>query len=217
MGLLRQVIDGPPNDADTRHALDTLIRNNLGCYPDYPNVARSHPPELGTCHAEMVGNLYARGVTEANGAPHAVTGVGGQAVCRALYTRGAVLEQVLRTYAPELKLTREETWREDVVRRFDEREKARNSERHERDYRYFAVAACLVQAQPELASFLVRSAPASRLSLRIQETMLARAPHCVGFAQSVKADPLQFRIYVADAVYRWLVAARGVDSLLPSA
>lgn len=56
VGLLRRVIDGPPNAASSRQALDSLIRTNIACYADFPRPTVP-PPELGECHGEMVGNL----------------------------------------------------------------------------------------------------------------------------------------------------------------
>lgn len=63
---------------------------------------------------------------------------------------------------------------------------------------------------------LLKTEPADQLSTRIQLTMYAQAPHCIGHAKEVKADPLLFRMYIADSVYRWVVAARNIESLIPA-
>lgn len=219
LDLLRKVIDGPPNAASSRQALDSLIRTNVGCYADFPRPTLS-PPELGTCHPEMTGNLQiGPSITLPSGRAGSSTGpieAQGTVMCRALYTRGAVIEQVLRTYAPELRLTQEETQSVAAHDRFVASERNRNRFRLDRDKVYFAVTSCLVQATPELATMLLRSSPASDLSHRIQLTMYAAAPRCVNYAEKVEADPSQFRAYIAESVYRWIVAARGVDTLLPA-
>ncbi|WP_221364127.1 hypothetical protein [Sphingomonas jinjuensis] len=35
-------------------------------------------------------------------------------------------------------------------------------------------------------------------------------------ARRVYFDPTHFRLFIADALYRWLVAAQGVDTLIPA-
>ena len=47
--------------------------------------------------------------------------------------------------------------------------------------------------------------------------MVAKGKPCVSNARKVYFDPMQFRFYVADATYRWMVAAQGTTSLIPAA
>lgn len=99
--------------------------------------------------------------------------------------------------------------------RFDTREISRNRFRAPADYEYFSIAVCMVRVEPELSLKLVESdGPARRDDL--QAALIDNARVCVGDAREIVADPTEFRLYIADAVYRWAVAANGVDSLIPS-
>lgn len=190
--LARKVIDGPPNSATTRSALDRLIRTNVACYPTRAYMFEPAEPAYGDC----------------NPAP-----VGEHLVCQVLFYRGAVLENAIRAYAPGLKLDRTDTSNPIVRNRFDWRERERGRYRVAADRRYFNVAACMVQREPALASRLMNAAPDERLKL--QQVLIDRTRGCIGNARRVTVDPTQFRIYITDAVYQWAVAARNVDSLLP--
>ncbi len=133
-----------------------------------------------------------------------------------IYDRGAFLIEAIRTYAPDLKLTRRETGDLAVQSRFNLREVPRNRFRLPVDYRYFETAVCAVRLQPTLSVALVRTPHAqTRKVNRIESAIVDGSRICFGNAKKVFFDPTQFRIYIADAVYRWAVAARGVDSLIP--
>lgn len=99
--------------------------------------------------------------------------------------------------------------------RFDGREIPLARFRLPVDRRFFEAAVCFVRLQPELASRLVQTDKAEAIA-RIEARMVNGAPICVGNARQVYFDPSQFRFYIADAVYRWAVAVRGVSSLVPS-
>ncbi len=133
-----------------------------------------------------------------------------------IYDRGAFLIEAIRTYAPDLKLTRRETGDLAVQSRFNLREVPRNRFRLPVDYRYFETAVCAVRLQPTLSVALVRTPHAQTKKVnRIESAIVDGSRICFGNAKKVFFDPTQFRIYIADAVYRWAVAARGVDSLIP--
>jgi hypothetical protein len=133
-----------------------------------------------------------------------------------IYDRGAFLIEAIRTYAPDLKLTRRETHDPVVQSRFNLREVPRNRFRLPVDYRYFETAVCAVRLQPTLSAALVRTPYAETKKVnRIESAIVDGSRICFGNAKKVFFDPTQFRIYIADAVYRWAVAARGVDSLIP--
>ena len=133
-----------------------------------------------------------------------------------IYDRGAYLVEAIRTYAPALKLTRRETGDQKVQSRFNLREMPRNRYRLPVDYRYFEVAVCAVRLQPTLSVALVATPHAEPAKIRrIENAIVSGSRICFGNAKKVFFDPTQFRIYIADAVYRWVVAARGVDSLIP--
>ncbi len=101
-----------------------------------------------------------------------------------------------------------------VQARFDKRELPRNRFRLPADYKYFEVAVCIVRVAPELSVRLAKSERAATLG-DIQSALIDSARACVGDAREVKVDATEFRIYIADAVYRWAVAAKGVESLIP--
>jgi hypothetical protein len=133
-----------------------------------------------------------------------------------IYDRGAFLIQAIRTFAPDLKLTRQDTGDTAVQSRFNLREVPRNKYRLPVDYQYFATAVCAVRLQPTLSVALVTTPYAKVKTVsRIENAIVDGSRICFGNAKKVFFDPTQFRIYIADAVYRWAVAARGVDSLIP--
>ncbi len=45
--------------------------------------------------------------------------------------------------------------------------------------------------------------------------ILDQGRHCLGRQGPIEVEPLYFRYALTDAFYRWVVAARGVDTLLP--
>lgn len=132
-----------------------------------------------------------------------------------IYDRGAILEQVLLRFVPDLALTPQETGDPAVQARFDRAEIPRNRFRLRPDYQYFQAAVCMVRLQPGLSVRLVRAKPASGQQRMLQSAILNRARICVGNAKRVHVDSTQFRIYIMDAVYRWVAASRGVPSLIP--
>lgn len=131
------------------------------------------------------------------------------------YDRGALTIKALNLYAPDLTLTKEQTGDRAVQARFNIREIPRARFRLPVDRQYFETAVCLVRLQPELAVRLVRGGSDDTVN-RIEAAIVNRARVCVGNARRVYFDGSQFRMYIADAVYRWAVAAQGVDSLLPA-
>ena len=74
----------------------------------------------------------------------------------------------------------------------------------------------MVQAEPDLATQMVHTTPASQESAKIGFSIISRARACVPGANRIQVDPVQFRVYVTDALYRWVEASRGVDSLIPN-
>lgn len=194
IALLRDTIDGPARHRNSQWALDRLIRTHSGCYAGYPTLAEP-APFFGDCHPQIMNDTIA--------------------VCRAFYDRGALLEQVLKNYAPRLRLTRKEMTDPAVVKRFVDREERRSELRIRADAQYFNVAACMVNLQPQRALALIRSKPGSGTETRLRQWLIGQSPACVNGAKKVTVDPIQFRIYIADAIYSWAVAARGTDSLLP--
>lgn len=203
---LRKVVDGEFNTARHAYAQDRLKRIYVTC-------------------GEGANALFVQGGTSSE-QDRASGMAGGQAgispnvdatpLGRSIYDRGAYTVQVLKRFAPDLSLTRAQTEDPAVQARFNARETARNRFRLPSDYRYFEVAVCMVRVEPRLAVRLARSTGPARFG-DVQAALIDRARICVGGAKNVEVDPTQFRLYIADAVYRWAVAARGVDSLIPAA
>ena len=131
------------------------------------------------------------------------------------YDRGALLIRALALFAPDLRLTKSQTADPTVQARFNTREVRLARFRLPVDRTYSEAAICLVRLQPELSVRLVKTDDASQIA-RLEALIVNGGLACVGNAKRVYFDPSQFRMYIADAVYRWAVAAKGVDSLIPA-
>ncbi len=186
--LVRQIVDGEPNSAVSRAALARLLDANHGCYPPDPKA------------------WVLTSVT-----PLEVTDLGDTQL-----DRGIIMEQVLRSHAPDAALTPRDIADPKVQARFMDREGLRNRLRLPTDRDALVFGSCLVRQQPVLATRLFRSAPGSLLERGLVQTMLIEAKPCIADVKRVTVDPTTIRLYVIDAFYRWVVAARGVDSLIPA-
>lgn len=208
---LRQIVDGEINSPTEQAALDRLVRGNLGCYLGYP-LPTPPPPFFGDCNQTLAEEVS---FSTSNGRPSS-PGAGYLTTCRAFYDRGALLLTAINRFVPDAELTTQQTSDAAVSARFDAMEVHRNRLRLPEDFRYFTVAVCLVRVQPVLAGRLVHAEGNLRRQDVIGRLMLLRGRTCVGNARKVHVEPNQFRIYIADAFYRWVAAARGVSSLLPA-
>lgn len=186
--LLRQVLDGRVNSA--RHAFSQarLLKIHATCLPN--------PQRLIATDNDRS--------TVSSGAPFDVT----------YYDRGALFIAALNDFAPNLSLTTAQTGDPAVQARFDAREVSLAQFRLPIDRNYFQIAVCLVRLQPALSVRLVRDTSLAEME-RLEAAIVNRGRACVGGARHVYFDGTQFRFYIADAVYRWAVAAQGVDSLVP--
>lgn len=202
---LRAVVDGEFNTATQIMAQDRIKRIYIGCSESASLLSFTSPPQSDLEKAGAFGDKDTRtGSFQTAGAPLGYS----------IYDRGALTVQALKLYAPDLKLTRVQTNDAAVQSRFNLREVPRNRFRLPEDYRYFEIAVCVVRVEPKLSVRLALSDGSARFS-DVQAALIDRARVCVGGAKNVRVDPTQFRLYIADAVYRWAVAARGVDSLIP--
>lgn len=200
---LRTVVDGAPNSAASKSALDWLIRTNPGCYRTYINPPPSSP-YYGDCNPQVVEDSADMLVPTLRS-------------CAALYDRGALLGAAIMRYVPDFKLTKKDIYNRAVVARLNAREFPRNRFRLPEDAAYFKAAICMVGRQPELATRLVQAFSHPKTQAQIGQLILVRAKVCVGDPARVHVEPGQFAAYITDAAYRWEVAVRGVDSLLPVA
>lgn len=205
---LRAVVDGEFNTATMLLAQDRLKRIYVSCSEGAGILENTKAPQSDMEQAALFDGqtdfLSRAGSFAADAAPLGYS----------IYDRGAFTIQALKLFAPDLKLTRAETGDPQVQSRFNLREVPRNRLRLREDYDYFAIAVCMVRVEPRLSVRLAMSDGSARFG-DVQAALIDRARICVGGAKNVQVDPTQFRLYIADAVYRWAVAARGVDSLIP--
>jgi hypothetical protein len=129
--------------------------------------------------------------------------------------RGAFVAETLKAFAPNLALTRQQLASPAVIDRFVAREEPQAANRRPSERTFLKVAICLVREQPNLAIRLVWTDPVTTSTSAIQATMVENARHCVGRVRRVVVDRYEFRTYIADALYRWTLAARGVATLIP--
>jgi hypothetical protein len=189
---VRKVVDGVPNSTEATFAQGWILRTNGGCY---------QPLGMNT-----VGQLQQPSRQDD------LTDIG-----RSTVDRGIIIEGVLRTYAPDAALTPEITRDPAVKTRFNAREGVRNRLRFRGDRDALVFSSCLVEQQPVLATRLMRSRPGSTLEKGLTQALLIEARGCLGAVDRVTINPTLARTYVADAFYRWVVAARGVDTLIDPA
>ena len=186
---IREVVDGEPNSAKARFAQGWIRKTHRGCYP---------PKGLAE---------YTMPFT-----PVTIIDAG-----RSALDRGVIIETVLARYAPDAKLTSEITVSPEVQSRFRQREGFRNRLRLPVDRDALILATCFVRQQPVLATRLFHSKPGSLLERGIIQTIIIEGRECIGKASRITVDPSFTRVYIIDAFYRWVVAARGVESLIPTA
>ena len=139
-----------------------------------------------------------------------------RSVCRADFDRGFIYEEALRQYAPDLTLSRSNTFDHATRDRFRAREEIRNSARSSQASDIFFAAACMVQIRPEYALALLQEEPESPAEVRLRAMMISDGAPCVGNPDEVRVDPRHFRAFVAEAVYSWAVAVKRTDSLVPA-
>ncbi|WP_203311002.1 hypothetical protein [Sphingomonas beigongshangi] len=205
---LRVVLDGEVNTWRTRQAQDWLVRSNITCSENVALLSFSGAPVQADESAAFIRALDG----DFTGTPPLIES---SPLGRSIFDRGALVIAALHQYMPDLTLTRAEVDDPIIQARFNMRELARNRFRTAVDRRYFEAAVCMVHAEPELAVKLAMSSGVARMS-DAQELLIDRTHACVGNARRVKVEPTQFRIYIADAVYRWAVAVRNTASLVPT-
>ncbi|NIJ09196.1 hypothetical protein FHS31_002828 [Sphingomonas vulcanisoli] len=194
------IVEGPPNETTTATMQGLFVMHNRACRIAGSELGLANPTDLGR---------YSNA-----GTPNSDSQVSGSPT--AFYDRGALIEYAIKKYAADVRVTKADTHSEPVVNRFIAVEQGRNRFRWPEDLAYFKIAACMVQAQPELSSDLIASKPGSVNASRIGFTIIARAHLCVPRARHIEVDPTQFRVYIADAYYRWAEATKGVDALVPA-
>lgn len=203
---LSAVVDGVVNTATQAAAQDRLVRIYISCSESPTLASFTTVPQSKNMNVQyaLQGDLTG-----------ASSGADASPLGHSIYDRGALTIEALKRYVPDLWLTSAETNDAAVQARFNARETVLNRHRLPEDQQYFQVAVCMVRVAPELSVRLAVSDGTARFG-DLQETLVDRARVCVGGAKKVRLDPTQFRLYIADAVYRWAVAAKGVNSLIPA-
>jgi hypothetical protein len=185
---IRMVVDGEPNSANARFAQGWIRKTHRGCYPPTTLAGYTTPAK-----------------------PYTIADVGGS-----ILDRGVIVESVLKSYAPDAALTPSITADAAVQGRFQQREGLRNRLRLPNDLDALVFASCLVRQQPVLATRLFQSEPGSLLERGLTQTIIVQGRECVGQASRLTVDPSLLRVYIIDAFYRWVVASRGLESLIPA-
>lgn len=186
---LRLVVDGEPNSLNARTAQGSIMVTMRGCSPPLDEPVGAHATAIPRTLADIGSSLLDRGV---------------------------ITELALKRYAPDAALTPAMTADPAVRDRFERRESFRNRIRMSGDRDALVFASCLVRTQPSLATRLFRSKPGSLLERGLIQAIIVEGRQCVGGAKRLTVEPTSMRIYIVDAFYRWVVAARGVDSLIPA-
>ncbi|RYY25673.1 MAG: hypothetical protein EOP62_12485 [Sphingomonadales bacterium] len=192
---LRPIVEGHARDPKTHDALDWVIRTQPGCYRGAYTSPLPTSPFYGDCNPIPIGKYT---------------------VCRAVYDRGSLIEFAFNKYAPKFMLTRRDTLGKPVIERFRAREAARGKFRSPIDRKFYDVAACMVQLEPERAIRMLRAEPGLEKEARFRKEIISKTPYCTDNAKKVQVDPYQFRVYIADAVYHWTIAAKGLETLIPT-
>lgn len=129
--------------------------------------------------------------------------------------RGILLERTLRQFAPDASLDAAQTFDPKVRARFRKVETEHNRYRQNPEMSGYIVAACLVQTQPVLATRLVRSQQGSDLERGLEQAVLVNSTECLEGVKKLSIEPTTLRLYLVDAFYRWVLAARNVSTLIP--
>lgn len=191
--LLRHIVDGPVHTPRMDYSLDRAIRTNIGCYSD-SYTPQQPEPFYGFCNVVEIRPF---------------------GICRSLYDRAAIVAEVVHRYASDIALVPAQTANPVIQKRVSAlgMRRFRHADRIEKQMAQLAL--CVVAAEPERATHLVRAHGDPRLQARIAAEMLAYGAACLGNAKSFAMEPLQFRSALIEAFYHWAVAARGVESLIP--
>ncbi|WP_162789449.1 hypothetical protein [Altererythrobacter sp. ZODW24] len=191
---LTAIVDGAPAHPLTKRALHNYIVRNPGCYGQTATPARSSP-YYGACNPQSTTEFAF--------------------ICRNTFDRGRIFEMAIEEHAADYELSNQNTFDPETRARFVEREEARNHLRQSNDSNFFYTVACMIQIRPDLAHRLLRSEAGTEDETHARQLLIGNGAPCVGYAEKVVVDGTQFRAYVAEATYSWMVAAQGKPSLLP--
>jgi hypothetical protein len=189
---LSAIVDNGPAQPVAQHALHDFVMRNRGCFQGIPNLPPyPQTPYYGQCNSQLA------------------TGM-----CRNTFDRAALYEATLDKYADDFDLTREHTFDPAVRARFIARQTVRDRLSDKLDREYFDTVACFIQVSPQWGERLLRAKPASAAENRARANLISNGSACVGGATEVRADPSAFRAYAAEALYMWIVSAKGGETLV---
>ena len=192
MRLLHLALDSVTNSVRQDNAQRRFIEGNAGCAAD-------------SALAGMKGQTTTTGTRDTNDSDDP----------QLYYDRGAMFVRAVQAFAPRLQLTKAQLDNPTVQARFYVREEPLARFRLPQDRQFLGVAICVVHYQPALSIRLVMKDLPLSARENIAAAIVNRSRNCFGNAKKVYFDTSQFRFYVADALYRWTVAVRNVNSLVP--
>jgi len=129
--------------------------------------------------------------------------------------RGILIERTLRQFVPDVALDASQTFDPAVRARFRKVETQQNRYRQNPELSGFVVAACLVQTQPVLTTRLFHAQQGSDLVRGLEQAIIVNSPECLEGVKKLSIEPTTLRVYLIDAFYRWVFAARNVPTLIP--
>ncbi|WP_232474069.1 hypothetical protein [Sphingomonas sp. MA1305] len=192
------ITPGMRDTSDLRAAIDGVINSPRQSFGQTQFVKKHSTCAQDVFAAQHFGNAAAAGGYDSS-----------------YYDRGAMTLRIVQLFSPDLTLTKDQTADADVQARFNLREIPLAKFRLPTDRRFFEMAICQVRQAPELSVRLIKANGYDEIT-RTEAAIVNATPDCTGHAKKVFFDFAQFRFYIADAVYRWAVAAKGVDTLIPT-
>lgn len=129
--------------------------------------------------------------------------------------RGILIERTLRQFVPDVALDASQTFDPAVRAQFRKVETQQNRYRQNPEMSGFIVAACLVQTQPVLTTRLFHAQQGSDLVRGLEQAIIVNSPECLEGVKKLSIEPTTLRVYLIDAFYRWVLAARNVSTLIP--
>ena len=205
---LRKILDERPNSPGSEGALHDYVVRNQGCLDQVPRPLPARP-YFGVCEAQIVDQdtrTTDDGTLQITSAP--IT------VCRSVLRRGLLYQQAVLDHADTIPFTQNALSAPGVLDRFLAREDYRNATRGGPKSTFFFAVACMVRVRPDYALRLLESERGSALEDEMRARLIGNGQACVGGAEDVQVDSDQFRAFAAEAVYGWMTAISGRQTLV---
>ena len=190
---LRAILDERPNGPVSEGALHDYVVRNRGCYGTMSYQPRAY---YGQCNPQIVSE-----------APPVFA-------CRSLFDRGLLFEQAVMKQARSIDFSKETMAVPGVTQRFLAREDERNATRAQPQKTFFFAVSCMIRINPEYALLLLESEPNSDAETEMRARLIGNGSACLGGITDVQVDSNQFRVFTAEAVYGWMAAIAGKQTLV---